>query len=107
MPKSCAILSTSASHSRSRNARPDASPLDGKLSKSFTDASFTVFSVISADSPPITMAKWYGGHAEVPREVIFSVRKARSESGFRSALVCWYKKVLFAEPPPNIYIHVH
>ena len=39
----------------------------GKPSRYFVEASFTVFMVNSADVPPITMAKWYGGHAAVPR----------------------------------------
>jgi len=33
-------------------------------------------SVISADKPPITIARWYGGHAAVPSVAIFSSRKA-------------------------------
>jgi hypothetical protein len=38
------------------------------------EASLTVFSVASAEVPPITKAIWYGGQAAVPRVRIFSTR---------------------------------
>ena len=38
------------------------------------EASLTVFSVASAEVPPITNAMWYGGQAAVPRVRIFSTR---------------------------------
>ena len=31
---------------------------------------------------------------------IFSAMNLRSDAGFSSALVSWYRKVLFADPPP-------
>ena len=58
--------------SRSRNARPSSFPLVCRLSRYFAEASFTVFRHVSADVPPITTAKWYGGHAAVPRLLIFA-----------------------------------
>ena len=46
------------------------------------------------------MARWYGGHAAVPSERIFSSRKLRIRAGFSTALVSWYRNDLLAEPPP-------
>jgi hypothetical protein len=59
-----------------------------------------VFSAYSALVPPITTARWYGGQAAVPSERTFSVRNARIPAGLRTALVCWNRNDLFAEPPP-------
>ena len=59
-----------------------------------------VFSANSAEVPPITTARWYGGQAAVPSERIFSSRKASIRFGFRIAFVSWYRNDLFAEPPP-------
>ncbi len=64
------------------------------------DAILTVFRLISAEVPPMTMARWYGGHADVPSVAILATQNDLSVSGFRSALVSWYRKVLLAEPPP-------
>lgn len=36
----------------------------------------------------------------MPSDLILSVRKAVSDFSFSSALVCWYRLVLLAEPPP-------
>ena len=44
-------------------------------------------SVISAESPPTTMLRWYGGQAAVPRDLIFSSKKLSREAGFKSAFV--------------------
>mmetsp|Transcript_12050 Transcript_12050/g.39433 ORF Transcript_12050/g.39433 Transcript_12050/m.39433 type:complete len:251 (-) Transcript_12050:652-1404(-) len=99
-PRSRVSWSTLASQASSRNARPFASPDRGRPSKYFVDASLTVLSVISADRPPTTSARWYGGHAAVPRPLIFSSTKASRDASFSSALVCWKRKVLFADPPP-------
>lgn len=41
-------------------------PVVGRPSKYLHDVSFTVFRLNSADVPPTTSAKWYGGHAAVP-----------------------------------------
>ena len=56
--------------------------------------------VCSAEVPPMTTARWYGGQADVPRVLSFSSRKRARPSGFRRALVSWKRKLLFAEPPP-------
>ena len=37
----------------------------------------------------MTTARWYGGHAAVPRERIFSSRKLSIRFGFSTALVSW------------------
>mmetsp|Transcript_39369 Transcript_39369/g.80647 ORF Transcript_39369/g.80647 Transcript_39369/m.80647 type:complete len:249 (-) Transcript_39369:568-1314(-) len=88
------------SHSRSRNALPPSFPLVCSSSRYLVLASFTVLSVCSALRPPTTRAMWYGGHADVPNIFTFSSMNSVSEAGFSSALVCWKRKVLFAEPPP-------
>jgi len=59
-----------------------------------------VFSAYSALVPPTTIARWYGGHAAVPRERIFSSRNASMLASFSTALVCWYRNDLLADPPP-------
>ena len=65
-------------------------------------ASFTVFRFISADVPPITIARWYGGQADVPSVRIFVVDELSSDVGFSSALVSWNRNVLLALPPPFV-----
>jgi len=42
---------------------------------------------------------WYGGHAEVPSVFTFSSTKDIRDFSLRSALVCWKRSVLLAEPP--------
>ena len=42
-----------------------------------------------SDVPPITIAKWYGGHAAVPSVLIFSSRNFSKLSGFNRAFVSW------------------
>ena len=37
------------------------------LSRYLVEASLTVFRLNSAEVPPITMARWYGGQAAVPK----------------------------------------
>ena len=48
----------------------------------------------------MTTARWYGGHAAVPSERIFSSRKLSIRLGLRIALVSWNRKDLLADPPP-------
>ena len=60
----------------------------------------TVFMVSSADVPPMTMARWYGGHAAVPSVSTFSFRNASMRSRVRIDGVAWNKNALLAEPPP-------
>ncbi len=59
-----------------------------------------VLSANSALVPPTTIARWYGGQAEVPSERSFSSRNRIIPFGFRTALVSWYRKLLLALPPP-------
>ena len=94
LPPNCAPMpflrvmsSTCCSSSRSRNARPLALPLVGSESRYLALASLTVFSVYSADMPPITIARWYGGQAAVPSFRVSLSMKASSVFGFSSALV--------------------
>ena len=70
------------------------------MSRYLADAYLAVFSANSALVPPTTMARWYGGHAAVPSERIFSSRNASIRAGFSTALVSWYRNDLLAEPPP-------
>ena len=89
--------------SRSRKARPwlVAARSAGRRGSGQL-ASLTVLSVSSAEVPPITIARWYGGQAAVPSVRIFSSRNCSSDVGFSSALVSWKRKVLLAEPPPLV-----
>ncbi len=48
----------------------------------------------------MTTARWYGGHAAVPSERIFSSRNFSMRAGFSTAFVSWNRNDLFAEPPP-------
>src|SRR5205823_919608 len=75
-------------------------PLVGSVSRYLADASLAVLSACSAEVPPITTARWYGGQAAVPRARSFSSRNRVMDAGFRTALVSWYRNDLFAEPPP-------
>mmetsp|Transcript_10709 Transcript_10709/g.30067 ORF Transcript_10709/g.30067 Transcript_10709/m.30067 type:complete len:234 (+) Transcript_10709:106-807(+) len=100
MPIFCVSWWIRRSISRSRNPRPSSFPEVWRLSRYLVLASLTVLRFISALRPPTTTARWYGGHAAVPSVWIFSSRKAISFSGVSTALVCWYRKVLFALPPP-------
>ena len=45
--------------------------------------------VTSADVPPITIARWYGGHAAVPSVLTFDSMNGRRRSRFRIAAVSW------------------
>mmetsp|Transcript_45504 Transcript_45504/g.74322 ORF Transcript_45504/g.74322 Transcript_45504/m.74322 type:complete len:210 (+) Transcript_45504:1430-2059(+) len=100
MPISWVICNTAFSHSRSRQPCPKDDPFVGSASRSCVDAALTVLRLNSADVPPMTMARWYGGHAAVPNSPIASFMNARRLSGLRMAFVFWYKNVLLAEPPP-------
>ena len=94
------MASTCCSSSRSRNPPPAAEPAVGSASRYFADAYLAVFSANSALVPPTTMARWYGGHAAVPSDRIFSSRNDSIRAGLSTALVSWYRNDLFAEPPP-------
>jgi len=100
MPMFLVMPSTCSSSSRSRNPCPAADPDDGSVSRYLADAYLAVFSANSAEVPPTTMARWYGGHAAVPRMRIFSSRNEAIRAGFSTALVSWYRNDLLAEPPP-------
>ena len=63
----------------------------GRESRYFAEAYLAVFSANSAEVPPTTMARWYGGQAAVPRLRIFSSRNFIIDAGFRTALVSWYR----------------
>ena len=84
----------------SLQARPVLFPFFGNLSRYLIEANFRVFILNSADMPPITIAKWYGGHADVPILIIASYRKDLKAFGLRTDFVFWYRKDLFADPPP-------
>ena len=70
------------------------------MSRYRAEAYLAVLSANSALVPPTTMARWYGGQAEVPMVRIFSSRKEAIRAGFSTAFVSWYRYDLFAEPPP-------
>mmetsp|Transcript_32903 Transcript_32903/g.93528 ORF Transcript_32903/g.93528 Transcript_32903/m.93528 type:complete len:219 (-) Transcript_32903:743-1399(-) len=89
IPISWLIFLIFSSISRSRKARPSLLPVVWRVSMCFVLAYFTVFSVISALRPPMAIARWYGGHAAVPKVFIWASRKAKSFSGVSNAFVCW------------------
>ncbi len=74
--------------------------MPGRLSRYLALASFAVLSAYSPLVPPMTMARWYGGHAEVPISRSFSSSHSIIRAGFSSALVSWYRYDLLALPPP-------
>ena len=47
------------------------------------------FKLVSALVPPMTMARWYGGQAEVPMSLSFCWMKLRRAGSLRRAGVCW------------------
>ena len=100
IPVFCAASSSCCSSSRSRNAWPSRLPTVGRSSRARAEASFTVLRHASAEVPPITNARWYGGQAAVPSVRIFSERYFTRLAGFSRAFVSWNRNVLFAEPPP-------
>src|SRR5215472_16842322 len=107
LPPNCAPIpvlrvmpSTVASSSTSRNPCPSGSPEVGSVSRYRADAYLAVLRANSALVPPTTIARWYGGQADVPRLRIFSSRNAAILAGFKTAFVSWYRNDLFAEPPP-------
>ena len=54
----------------------------------------------SAEVPPMTTARWYGGQAAVPRACSFSNNHGSSVPSLSSALVSWKRYDLLALPPP-------
>ena len=88
------------SHSRSRKPWPASLPAVGSVSRYLADAYLATFTANSAEVPPITTARWYGGQAEVPSVRSFSSRNRVRLSGLSRALVSWNRKLLLAEPPP-------
>ena len=66
-----------------------ASPRLAGCRGSRADASLAVSSAISADVPPITIARWYGGQAAVPSVCIFSKIHGSRVASLSSALVSW------------------
>ena len=89
IPNDCVSSKTFCSSSRSRNACADIDPDVGSPSRYFADAYFAVFSANSADVPPTTTARWYGGQAAVPSERIFSSRNSSIRFSFSTAFVSW------------------
>ena len=81
-------------------ACPAVVPWVGSPSSSRAEASLAVSSAVSADVPPMTRARWYGGQAEVPRVRSLSSSQPISVVGLSSALVSWNSRLLLAEPPP-------
>ena len=102
IPVSAASCQIFASSSTSRIAWPSSFPEVGSPSRYRVDAYLTVLRFISAEVPPTTIARWYGGQADVPRVRIFSATNASSDSGFSNAFVSWYRNVLLALPPPFV-----
>ena len=52
-------------------------------------ANLAVSTASSAEVPPITTARWYGGHAAVPSVFIFSNSHGSSVFSLSNALVSW------------------
>ena len=52
-------------------------------------ASLAVSTANSADVPPITTARWYGGQAAVPSVFIFSNSHGNRVASLSNALVSW------------------
>lgn len=89
MPKLRVSSSTSASSSRSRKPCALIEPEVGSASRYLALAYFAVFRAYSAEVPPMTMARWYGGQAAVPISRSFSSRNCIIRVGLSSALVSW------------------
>src|ERR1700691_6249625 len=107
LPPNCAPIpiflvmsSTVCSSSTSRKPFASIEPSVGSVSRYRADAYLAVLSAYSALVPPTTIARWYGGQADVPRDRIFSSRNEAIRVGFSTALVSWYMYDLLAEPPP-------
>ena len=62
-------------------------PSVGNSSKYPADAFLTAAKFASADVPPITNAKWYGGQAAVPKSIIFSRINVSNEASFNNDFV--------------------
>ena len=89
MPVSWDSLRIFASRSVSRKPLPRSDPDVGSESRYRVLASFAVSTACSADVPPMTTARWYGGHAAVPSVIIFSNTHGSSAFSLRSAFVSW------------------
>ena len=89
MPVRRVISRTCCSSSRSRKPWAAAEPAVGSVSRYRAEAYLAVFSAYSALVPPTTIARWYGGHAAVPSERIFSSRNFAMAAGLSTALVSW------------------
>mmetsp|Transcript_73633 Transcript_73633/g.175583 ORF Transcript_73633/g.175583 Transcript_73633/m.175583 type:complete len:239 (+) Transcript_73633:56-772(+) len=100
MPSSWEIFLIFSSQSKSRKARPMALPDTGSPSRYLQLASFTVFKFCSADRPPTTKAKWYGGQAAVPMPFTISATNSAKALSLRTPLVFCSSWVLLALPPP-------
>src|SRR3984957_20005982 len=107
LPPNCApipiflVMSrTVCSSSTSRNPLASIDPSVGSVSRYRADAYLAVLSAYSALVPPTTIARWYGGQADVPMVRIFSSRNEAIRLGFSTALVSWYRYDLLADPPP-------
>jgi hypothetical protein len=61
------------------------------VSRYLAEAYLAVLRAYSAEVPPMTTARWYGGHAAVPISRSFSSRNCIIRAGFSSALVSWYR----------------
>ena len=89
MPNWRVSSSTCASSSRSRNPWASIEPAVGSASRYLAEAYLAVLRANSADVPPTTMARWYGGQAAVPISRSFSSRNCIIRVGFSSAAVSW------------------
>ncbi len=96
LPPNCApipiflVMSrTVCSSSTSRKPFPSIEPSVGSVSRYRADAYLAVLSAYSALVPPTTIARWYGGQADVPMARIFSSRNEAIRVGFSTALVSW------------------
>src|SRR5277367_2822027 len=96
LPPNCAPIpiflvmsSTVCSSSTSRKPFPPVVPSVGSVSRYRAEAYLAVLSAYSALVPPTTIARWYGGQADVPIARIFSSRNEAIRVGFRTALVSW------------------
>ena len=64
------------------------------------EASLAVSTANSADVPPMTTARWYGGQAAVPSDCSLSNSHGSNVASLSNALVSWNRYDLLALPPP-------
>mmetsp|Transcript_19909 Transcript_19909/g.32492 ORF Transcript_19909/g.32492 Transcript_19909/m.32492 type:complete len:211 (-) Transcript_19909:167-799(-) len=100
MPSSWDNLRIFSSHSTSRKALPNLFPEVGKPSRYLQLANLTVFRFCSAERPPTTSARWYGGQAAVPMFWTCSVTKSMKAFSLSTPFVFCKSCVLLALPPP-------